>query len=215
MRQHHSLLDIGCGSLRGGRLFIPYLNSNCYYGVEPEKWLVKEGISKECGQDLINLKSPSFLYTRDFSFDRFNVKFDYILAQSVFSHTTSEQIQKCLNAVRLCLRDEHSVCAATFIHGEKDYREDKCIYPHNRDIFKCFEFTPFDLVKVVIIGQDPYHGEGQANGLAFSVPPYVKIPMSLNNIYRELYDDLNIPPSKNGYLKNWATQGVFLLHVGI
>jgi len=143
MRQHHSLLDIGCGSLRGGRLFIPYLNSNCYYGVEPEKWLVKEGISKECGQDLINLKSPSFLYTRDFSFDRFNVKFDYILAQSVFSHTTSEQIQKCLNAVRLCLRDEHSVCAATFIHGEKDYREDKCIYP------QAAAFTPVTVKNMI------------------------------------------------------------------
>jgi len=79
-------------------------------------------------------------------------------------------------------------------------------------MFSAFDLTPFDKVKVVIIGQDPYHGARQAHGLCFSVPEGIKNPPSLNNIFKELYDDLGIEPSENGNLENWAKQGVLLLN---
>lgn len=88
----------------------------------------------------------------------------------------------------------------------------KVIYPKNTDRFKAFELTPFDKVKVVILGQDPYHGEHQAHGLCFSVKPGVKIPPSLLNIYKELQSDLGITPVQHGYLEHWAMQGVLLLN---
>jgi uracil-DNA glycosylase len=81
---------------------------------------------------------------------------------------------------------------------------------HNR--FKAFELTSFKSVKVIILGQDPYHGKGQAHGLSFSVPDGIKIPPSLVNIYQELLNDLNIKPNTNGNLEHWATQGVLLLN---
>ncbi len=86
------------------------------------------------------------------------------------------------------------------------------IFPEKKNIFKSLELTPYFRVKVVIIGQDPYHGQGQANGLAFSVNNGVKIPPSLRNIFKELNRDLNIKKSLNGDLKNWANQGVLLLN---
>ena len=86
------------------------------------------------------------------------------------------------------------------------------VYPSKEDVFAAFTMTPFDKVKVVIIGQDPYHGEGQAHGLSFSVPKGVKPPPSLKNIYKELNQDLDIVPSKEGCLISWAKQGVFLLN---
>lgn len=87
-----------------------------------------------------------------------------------------------------------------------------CIYPKEDDIFNAFHFTPLQKVKVVIIGQDPYHGENQANGLCFSVQPNVSVPPSLCNIYKELHDDLGCKIPNNGYLKEWADQGVLLLN---
>ncbi len=86
------------------------------------------------------------------------------------------------------------------------------IYPPPPLIFNAFNLTPFDKVKVVILGQDPYHGEGQAHGLCFSVPPGVPHPPSLQNIFKELQDDLGIPPPKCGDLTRWALQGVLLLN---
>jgi uracil-DNA glycosylase len=79
-------------------------------------------------------------------------------------------------------------------------------------IFEALEKTPYEKVKVVILGQDPYHGMNQAHGLSFSVQPGVKIPPSLKNIYKELADDLGIPPVTHGYLTSWAEQGVLLLN---
>lgn len=93
----------------------------------------------------------------------------------------------------------------------KEYSE-RVIYPSSQDIFNAFEFTPLDQVKVVIIGQDPYHGEGQAHGLCFSVKPGIEAPPSLVNIYKELQDDLGCEIPNNGYLKKWADQGVLLLN---
>ncbi|MBI3502580.1 MAG: uracil-DNA glycosylase [Bacteroidetes bacterium] len=86
------------------------------------------------------------------------------------------------------------------------------IYPPASKIFACFNDTPFNKVKVVILGQDPYHGQGQANGLCFSVSHGIQQPPSLQNIFKELHDDLGIPIPKTGNLENWAKQGVLLLN---
>jgi len=86
------------------------------------------------------------------------------------------------------------------------------VYPPADDIFNAFDFTPLSEVKVVIIGQDPYHEPGQAHGLCFSVKPGVKIPPSLVNIYKELNDDLGCYIPNNGYLEKWARQGVLMLN---
>ena len=86
------------------------------------------------------------------------------------------------------------------------------IFPAPDDIFNAFHLTPFQDVKVVILGQDPYHGDGQAHGLCFSVKPEVEIPPSLVNIYKELQDDLGCYVPNNGYLTKWAKQGVLLLN---
>jgi uracil-DNA glycosylase len=91
---------------------------------------------------------------------------------------------------------------------KKQYR----VYPPGSRIFAAFDYTPFSKVKVVILGQDPYHGDGQAHGLCFSVPDGVALPPSLVNIYKELSTDLGIPVPKSGNLEKWARQGVLLLN---
>lgn len=95
---------------------------------------------------------------------------------------------------------------------KKEIKKGKTIYPKPNEYFAAFQHTPFKKVKVVILGQDPYHGPGQAHGLCFSVKPGVPPPPSLVNIYKELKADLNVPPAKHGYLVSWADQGVFLLN---
>lgn len=86
------------------------------------------------------------------------------------------------------------------------------IYPPGGQIFNALNSTPFDQVRVVILGQDPYHGPGQAHGLCFSVQHGVRVPPSLANIYREIQSDLGIEPAHHGYLQSWAEQGVLLLN---
>ncbi|MCC3305747.1 uracil-DNA glycosylase [Sneathiella sp. HT1-7] len=88
----------------------------------------------------------------------------------------------------------------------------KVIFPPGDSIFAAFNHTPFDQVKLVILGQDPYHGPGQAHGLSFSVPSGVQIPPSLRNIYKELNRDLGLPSPTQGNLEHWADQGVLLLN---
>ncbi|RAL57782.1 uracil-DNA glycosylase [Candidatus Gracilibacteria bacterium GN02-872] len=94
----------------------------------------------------------------------------------------------------------------------KEIESGKTIYPHPKNIFKAFDKTPFDKVKVVILGQDPYHGPNQAQGFCFSVKNGTKLPPSLQNIYKELERSLGIKPSLNGDLTIWSEQGVFLLN---
>lgn len=92
-----------------------------------------------------------------------------------------------------------------------EYQSQK-VYPPGKLIFSAFDHTPFDKVKVVLIGQDPYHGAGQAHGLSFSVPEGIAQPPSLKNIFKELNTDLGIPIAKSGNLERWADQGVLLLN---
>lgn len=101
----------------------------------------------------------------------------------------------------------------TFLKAEK--ASGKIIYPPGPLIFNAFKQTPFDRVKVVLIGQDPYHNKGQAHGLSFSVPDGVSKPPSLNNIFKELKNDLGIEIPENGNLIKWAQQGVLLLNASL
>src|SRR5690625_2828028 len=94
----------------------------------------------------------------------------------------------------------------------KEEYKTQTIYPEMHDIFNALHYTPFHQVKVVILGQDPYHGPGQAHGLSFSVQRYVKQPPSLRNIFKELQSDLGFPPPNHGYLVDWTRQGVLLLN---
>jgi uracil-DNA glycosylase len=97
-----------------------------------------------------------------------------------------------------------------FLGQEK--QNNQAVYPPEPMVFNAFRHTPFSKVKVVIMGQDPYHGPGQAHGLSFSVPSGIDLPPSLRNIYLEMEKDLGIPPSKNGCLTSWGEQGVLLLN---
>lgn len=94
---------------------------------------------------------------------------------------------------------------------EREYNT-KIIYPPKNYIFNALKLTPYHNVKVVIVGQDPYHGEGEAHGLSFSVQKGIKLPPSLRNIYKEIYDDLGIEEPNNGDLTSWAKEGVLLLN---
>lgn len=95
---------------------------------------------------------------------------------------------------------------------QEERQAGKVIFPRGSEYFRALDLTPLGQVRVVILGQDPYHGEGQAHGLCFSVRPGVRIPPSLVNIYKEMEDDLGIAPARHGYLEYWAKQGVLLLN---
>lgn len=94
---------------------------------------------------------------------------------------------------------------------ENEY-ETKIVFPPKKNIFFALQTTPYEKVKVVIIGQDPYHGIGEAHGMCFSVNPGIKVPPSLKNIYKEINRDLGLNIPNNGYLLKWATQGVLMLN---
>jgi SAM-dependent methyltransferase len=128
LREFHYLLDVGCGSLRAGRLFIPYLLPRHYYGIEPEAWLIEEGIQNELGRDILQIKQPVFSHDSNFDCLRFNQRFDFVLAQSVFSHASQLQIKECLVKVEQCLHPS-GVVAATFVKGTVNYQGENWVYP--------------------------------------------------------------------------------------
>jgi len=128
LREHHTLLDIGCGSLRAGKLFIPYLLPNRYCGIEPQKWLVEEGIANECGSDQISIKEPEFLYDSQFTCTAFDRQFDYLLAHSIFTHATEPQVRRCVEQAARCMHEE-SVFVATIVKGSSDYKGNDWVYP--------------------------------------------------------------------------------------
>ncbi|VEJ52473.1 uracil-DNA glycosylase [Campylobacter insulaenigrae] len=115
---------------------------------------------------------------------------------------------------KLFLKDEFS--KSYFLKIKENYinalQNKEIIYPPSNLTFNAFNLTPLENLKVIILGQDPYHGKDQAMGLSFSVPFGVKIPPSLLNIYKELFNDLNIPIAKHGNLTKWAKQGILLLN---
>jgi cyclopropane fatty-acyl-phospholipid synthase-like methyltransferase len=114
LREHHKLLDFGCGSLRAGRLFLPYLLPGNYYGIDPTTWLIEDAIRHEIGEEQIRLKRPSFSHNADFRVDGFGVIFDFIVAQSIFSHAGPDLIDTALKSFRACLADS-GLILATFI----------------------------------------------------------------------------------------------------
>jgi len=136
LRQHHSLLDIGCGSLRIGRLLIPYLNREKYFGLEPNEWLVDEGIRRELGEMLVQIKRPTFFFSD--SPDRIaqaKVAFDFALAQSIFSHCGLDLIKRWLSAISCSLARDGAL-VATFLIGEQDSAQTGWIYP------ECVNYRP-------------------------------------------------------------------------
>ena len=117
--------------------------------------------------------------------------------------------EKWLNAINEEFKKDYFINLKSFLLEER--RQFK-VYPPGNRMFAAFDFTPFDKVKVVILGQDPYHGDGQANGLCFSVADGIRQPPSLVNIFKELHEDTGCVKPQSGNLEAWAQQGVFLLN---
>jgi len=135
LRAHHYLLDFGCGSLRAGRLFISYLDEGRYFGIEPNKWLIEDAINYQVGKDLIRLKKPRFDYNSDFATDVFSQGFDFIIAQSIFSHVSSNLIGIALRNFKESLKP-NGLIATTFIEGDSDFEGNGWIYPD------CVKYRP-------------------------------------------------------------------------
>jgi SAM-dependent methyltransferase len=128
LREKHALLDIGCGSLRAGRLFIVYLRPGQYFGLEPEAWLVEEGIKQELGREILTVKRPTFSHDRDFTLSTFGRQFDFLLAQSVFSHSAPQQIRRVFAEARSVMSPT-GVFVATFFSGPESYTGQEWVYP--------------------------------------------------------------------------------------
>jgi SAM-dependent methyltransferase len=127
LRSHHRLLDIGCGSLRAGRLFIAYLDAGCYTGLEPHRWLIEQAIQKEIGEDQIEIKSPTFVYNDQFDVSGLDA-FDFVLAQSVASHTGPKMTTELLSAVKRALAPD-GIAAINFWNMRADQEEEGWFYP--------------------------------------------------------------------------------------
>lgn len=139
LREYHKLLDIGCGSLRAGRLFITYLNKGNYCGIEPEKCLVDDGVNYEIGSSMVYIKEPRFEYSYDFPISSFGEKFDFMIAHSIFTHATQNQILQCLknaeqNLTPSTKENRGGLFAATFHLGEQDFQGKEWVYPGKDEI---------------------------------------------------------------------------------
>lgn len=119
MKAKHKVLDVGCGCLRAGRLLIAYLDPGNYYGIEPDKGLLQYGIDNEAGPGLIKDKEPVFSHTHEFFMEDFDVKFDFILAHSIFSHATKPWVEVCCDQVKEVLAP-NGFFVFTFFKGAKD-----------------------------------------------------------------------------------------------
>lgn len=128
LRAYHYVLDLGCGSLRAGRFLISYLDEGRYFGIEPNKWLIEDAINNQIGKDLIALKKPQFDYNIDFSTDVFCERFDFIVAQSIFSHTGRDLIAIAMRNIKESLKP-NGLLAATFVEGIKDHEGNGWVYP--------------------------------------------------------------------------------------
>jgi SAM-dependent methyltransferase len=128
LRQDHRVLDIGCGSLRGGKFLLLYLLPDRYFGIEPEQWAVEQGLEREVGQELTARTRPQFRFAADFPCESFGVTFDYIIATSVLSHASRAQVVQCMTRARLALAPG-GMFLASFHEGESDYQGDAWVYP--------------------------------------------------------------------------------------
>lgn len=136
LRSTHSLLDLGCGSLRAGRLFLSYLEKGNYCGIEPNRWLIDEAIEQQIGRDMLRLKAPRFDHNARFDCTVFDQKFDFLVAQSIFSHTGPDQLALGLQGLASAVAPS-GLIAITFIQGEEDCPEDGWFYagqPGNRRV---------------------------------------------------------------------------------
>jgi SAM-dependent methyltransferase len=124
LREEHDVLDIGCGSLRAGRIFIAYLRPGRYFGIEPLPWLIEEGVRNEIGADMVAIKKPTFSHDGDFTLTTFGRTFDYMIAQSIFSHTSQAQMRRCLAEAKRCLKPG-GIFAATFFEAPTNYEGDR------------------------------------------------------------------------------------------
>lgn len=142
LRQHHTLLDIGCGSLRIGRLLIPYLNRGHYFGIEPNAWLVEEGVRREIGEALLQIKRPKFFYSDSpETLILAKASIDFALAQSIFSHCGLDLTSRWLSGISQLLTPGGALLA-TFLPSEKDSPVAGWIYPN------CVSFRPDTLGRV-------------------------------------------------------------------
>lgn len=128
LRANHSLLDFGCGSLRAGRLLISYLDEGRYYGIEPNQWLIDASIQNQVGADLIRIKRPTFDNNSDFRANVFSRRFDFILVQSIFSHTGPDLMVPCLTSLGQTLAED-GVIAATFSEARDEFEGNGWVYP--------------------------------------------------------------------------------------
>jgi SAM-dependent methyltransferase len=142
LRESDYVLDIGCGSLRAGRLLIPFLQRGHYYGLEPDEQLVRQGIGREIGYELVRLRAPVFVHNPDFRLEGVDRRFDCILAQSIFSHASGSQVRACLALVAEVL-DEGGVFLATYYAGDTSYAGDAWVYPGH------VQYRPDDLENMV------------------------------------------------------------------
>jgi SAM-dependent methyltransferase len=132
LRETHRMVDVGCGSLRAGRLFIPYLRPGHYFGVEPNRWLVEEGIKHELGDDIVRVKRPTFRFVEDFSLSAFGVDFDFALAHSVFSHTYPDLALTGLRGIAEALAPQGKLFGTfieNFAEGEPSTGGSGWLYP--------------------------------------------------------------------------------------
>lgn len=128
LRARHGVLDVGCGSLRAGRLLIPYLDPGNYCGIEPNRWLIDDAIEHQVGRDLIRIKKPSFDANDAFDAGVFSRRFDFILAQSIFSHCGPDLVARALASMRGALEPD-GLIAATFVEGHVDTDQPGWVYP--------------------------------------------------------------------------------------
>ncbi|GEM_PF-1283502 len=211
LRADHKLCDIGCGSLRVGKLLIPYLNADNYFGLEPEKWLIEVAIDKEIGQDLINLKRPRFDHWTNFEISKFETKFKFILAQSIFSHANLNQIIQCLKEARQCL-DSDGLFLATFIWGKEDYEGDDWVYPG------CVAYRPSSIKKkawdeagLKMLTTDWPHPNGQ-NWVIFHLPGHELEAEKVSRFSLDKFeaDVVAIPEKKVRSLKRYTNKVIDL-----
>lgn len=128
LRPEHYVLDIGCGSLAGGKHLIPYLEAGHYFAIEPQQWLIDAGIKYELGRKNFRLKRPTFSNDDQFNLSLFGRQFDFLLMHSIFSHATQAQIRKALSETVKVLRPT-GVFATSYVKGETDYQGDKWVAP--------------------------------------------------------------------------------------